>query len=135
MTWGGRTNSVTYSVAVPLFLRIATAVVALALAAWAGYLAWRDRPPRRELAVGAGVLELLAIALVITALIRVADGHRPSSMVTFIGYVVAFVIIPPAGYLLARLEPTKWGSVIIAAVGLVEAILVVRLGQVFVGVG
>src|SRR5215467_11884306 len=38
---GGRTNSLTYSVAVPLFLRIATAVVALALAASAGYLAWR----------------------------------------------------------------------------------------------
>ena len=135
MTWGGRRNSVTYSVAVPLFLRIATAVVALALAASAGYLALRDRPPRRALVVGAGVLELLAIALVVTALFRVADGHRPSSMVTFIAYVVAFVIIPPAGYLLARLEPTKWGSVIISAVGLVEAILVVRLGQVFVGVG
>jgi drug/metabolite transporter (DMT)-like permease len=126
---------VAYSVAVPEFLRIATAVVGLALAAWAGYLAWRDRPPRRGVMIGTGVLGLFAIALAITALVRVADGHRPASMVTFIGYVVAFLIIPPAGYLLARLEPTKWGSVIIAVVGLVEAIRVVRLGQVFAGTG
>jgi hypothetical protein len=85
--------------------------------------------------IGTGVLGLFAIALAVTALVRIAGGHRPASMVTFIGYVVAFLIIPPAGYLLARLEPTKWGSVIIAVVGLVEAILVVRLGQVFAGTG
>jgi hypothetical protein len=32
------------------------------------------------------------------------------------------------------MEPTRWGSVIIAATGVVEAILVVRLDQVWTGV-
>jgi hypothetical protein len=118
---------------VPEFLRIATAVVGLALAAWAGYAAWRDQAPRRGHLVGTLVLEVFAIALVITAVVRLGGHHH--ELATFIGYAIAFVIIPPAGFALARLEPTRWGSVIIAVVGLVEAILVVRLQQVFTGVG
>ena len=118
----------------PEFLRIATAVVGLALAAWAGYAAWRDQAPRRSHLIGTLVLEVFALALVITGAVRLSDGHH-HDLATFIGYVIAFVIIPPAGFALARLEPTRWGSVIIAVVGLVEAILVVRLQQVFTGVG
>jgi drug/metabolite transporter (DMT)-like permease len=116
---------------VPEFLRIATAVVGLALAAWAGYRAWRDKAPDRGLMIGAVVLVLLAVAVVATAVNTIAGGHHIPSTVTFVAYVVAFLIIPPGGLLLARMEPTKWGSVIIAAVGIVEAILVVRLQQVF----
>lgn len=119
----------------PEFLRIATAVVGLALAAWAGYAAWRDQPPRRGQLVGTIVLELFALALTVTAVVRLSDGHHNHDLGAFIGYLFAFVIIPPAGLALARLEPTRWGSVIIAVVGLVEAILVVRLQQVFTGVG
>lgn len=119
----------------PEFLRIATAVVGLALAVWAGYAAWRDRAPRRGQLIGTIVLELFALALTGTAIARLSDGHHNHDLATSIGYLIAFVIIPPAGFLLARLEPTRWGSVIIAVVGLVEAILVVRLQQVLTGVG
>ena len=119
----------------PEFLRIATVVVALALAAWAGYAAWRDQPPRRGQLIGTIVLELFALALVVTALVRLGDLHHRHNLATFTGYLIAFVIIPPAGFTLARMEPTRWGSVIIAVVGLVEAILVVRLQQVLTGVG
>ena len=117
----------------PEILRIATAVVGLVLAAWAGYIAWRDRAPTRGLFFGTIALEVLAIALVVTAFAGV--GHRGNKSGTFIGYVVAFLIIPPAGFTLAKMEATKWGSVIIAVAGIVEAILVVRLQQVFTGVG
>jgi hypothetical protein len=119
--------------AVPDFLRIATAVVALLLAAWALYLVIRDRPPHTGLFAGVLVLEALAVALVVTAVVRLAGGHRTPDTATFIGYVAAFLVIPPAGLALARMEPTKWGSVIIVALGLVEAILVVRLQQVWTG--
>ena len=44
------------------------------------------------------------------------------------------LVLPPAGFALARMEPTKWGSAIIAVLGIVEAILVVRLQQVWTGV-
>ena len=119
----------------PEFLRIATAVVGLALAAWAGYAAWRNQGPHRGHLIGAIILEIFALALTATAVVGLSDGHHNHDRATFIGYLIAFVIIPPAGVLLARLEPTRWGSVIITVVGLVEAILVVRLQQVFTGVG
>jgi len=119
---------------VPEFLRIATAVVALALAAWAGFAAWRDRAPGRGLLVGVLVLEAFALALVGTALARLAGGGRAHEMATFIGYIAAFLVVPPIGLLLARAEPTRWGSLIVVVAGLVEAILVVRLQQVWTGV-
>lgn len=119
----------------PEILRIVTAVVALVLAAWAGYFAWRDRAPNRALLIGPAVLEIFAIALVVAAFTHTVGGHHPHQSVTFIAYVIAFLVIPPAGLVLARMEPTKWGSVIIAVAGIVQAILVVRLQQTYTGVG
>jgi hypothetical protein len=119
---------------VPVFLRIATAVVALAVAAWAGVAVARDRPPSRTTLLGLWVVELFALALVSSAIASMIGGSRAPSMAAFIGYLVAFVAIPVAGWALARMEPTKWGSVIIAFAAVVEAILVVRLEQVWTGI-
>jgi hypothetical protein len=132
---GAHVPIVSYGFAVPEILRITTAVVGLLIAAWGLYSVWRNRLPQVSHLVGIVILEILAIALVATAVVRLASGDRAHEMVTFIGYLVAFLIIPPAGLALARMEPTKWGSAIIAAAGLVEAILVVRLQQVWTGIG
>jgi hypothetical protein len=119
---------------VPLFLRTATALVALVVAVWAGYSAVRDRAPSRSQLIGVLVVEVVAAALVVSAIVSIAQGRRAHDMATFIGYLVAFLIVPIAGWALARMEPSRWGSVIIAAVAVVEAILVVRLQQVWVGI-
>jgi drug/metabolite transporter (DMT)-like permease len=118
---------------VPLALRIATAVIALAVAAVAGVDAARDRRPRRITLGGTGVLIVAALALVGSAIASLATGHHASSTTTFVFYLVAFVVFPVAALILARMEPTRWGSVIIAAAGVIEAILVVRLDQVWTG--
>jgi drug/metabolite transporter (DMT)-like permease len=119
---------------VPEFLRIATAAVALVVAAWAAVDAVRDRGPSRAALRGVWVIELFALALVGTALANMAGGESPSSTVTFVGYLIAFLVIPIAGWGLGRLEPTRWGSIVIAVAGVVEAILVVRLEQVWTGI-
>lgn len=119
---------------VPVFLRTATALVALVVAVWAGYSAVRDRAPSRWQLIGLLVVEAFAAVLVGAAVVSMVAGDRAHEMVTFIGYLVAFLIVPIAGWALARMEPTRWGSVIIAAVGIVEAILVVRLQQVWIGI-
>jgi drug/metabolite transporter (DMT)-like permease len=119
---------------VPEYLRIATAVVALAVAAWALIAVVRDQPPSSAQLYGLWIIELFALALVGTAIASMVSGHRAPSMVTFIAYLVAFLVVPVAGWALARLEPSKWGSVIVAAVGIVEAILIVRLDQVWTGI-
>ena len=48
-----------------------------------------------------------------------------------IGYLVTAVILEPAAIYLAKLEPTKWGSVILAAGGLVLGPLFLRLLQIW----
>lgn len=130
-----RVPVLSYGFAVPEILRVATMVTALVVAAWAGLAAIRDRAPRMSHLIGVAALEILAITLVGTAVVRIVNGQRAHEMVAFVGYLAAFLVIPPAGLTLARMEPSKWGSVIIAAVGLVEAVLVVRLQQVWTGIG
>ncbi len=122
-----------YGFAVPEFLRIAIAVVALALAAFGFFTAWRGRAPIRAHLYGVAVLELLALALVITTVVSWARGHRVNEPATLGGYLFAFLIVPPAGAGLARMEPTRWGSLIIGVAGLVEAVLVLRLQQLWSG--
>jgi hypothetical protein len=118
---------------VPDSLRIATAAVALIVAVIAAVAVVRDRPPSRWQLGGVVVLELFALLLVGWAVASMISGHRAASMATFVGYLVAFLAVPLAGWALARLEPTRWGSVIVLATGLVEAVLVVRLEQVWTG--
>jgi len=119
---------------VPELLRILTAVIALAVAVWAGVATARDRAPSAAMLWSLWVIEAFSLALVGTAVARMVSGHQAPSEITFVGYLIAFLLIPPAGWALARLEPSRWGSVIILAVGIVEAILVVRLEQVWTGV-
>ena len=130
----GGTHAELKVLTVPLFLRSATAVVALVVALWAGYSAARDRAPSRWQLRSVLVVEAVAVVLAVWAIVSISGGRRAHDMATFIGYLVAFLIVPIAGWALARMEPSRWGSVIIAAVAVVEAILVVRLQQVWVGI-
>jgi FtsH-binding integral membrane protein len=114
---------------------IAVAVVALALAAWAGMAAARDRPIDYRVVLALGLLQVLATAFIVIAIVRLAGGARPHEFATFIGYLVAFFFVVPLALALARLEPTRWGSAVVAVAGVVMAVLVLRLDQVWTGVG
>jgi hypothetical protein len=50
-------------------------------------------------------------------------------LATFVGYLLTAVLFLPAAAALARMEPTKWGSVIMGAAALVVAVLSLRLLQ------
>ncbi|GIF64430.1 hypothetical protein Ais01nite_24650 [Asanoa ishikariensis] len=106
-------------------------VIALSLlvGAWALVDALRDRAPSRGQLIGLGVVEAALIVLLVAAAIAASGGDRPASAVTFLGYVVTIVCLPPLGWVLARLEPTRWGSVIIVVVCLTVPVLVLRLHQ------
>jgi hypothetical protein len=110
-------------------LSTVTIVLSLALAAWSLVTGYRDRPPDRTHLAGLALVELSLVALLVAALVSVAGGARPASAVTFVGYVVTVLCLPPLGYVLARLEPTRWGTVIIGVVCLTVPVLVLRLQQ------
>ncbi|MGC4760860.1 hypothetical protein [Micromonospora trifolii] len=104
-------------------------VLSLLVAVWALVAAIRHRPPDRVQFVGLAVLEVALLVLSVLALVAVGGGDRPGEPGAFFGYLVTLVCLPPLAWVLARMEPTRWGSAIVCAVCLVAPVVVVRLQQ------
>jgi hypothetical protein len=102
----------------------------LAYAVW-GFVAGRlDRAPGRALFTAAWVLSGLVVAWAVIAIASIVGGHDVE-IGLLIGYMITAVILEPAAIYLAKLEPTKWGSVILAAGALVLGPLFLRLLQIW----
>jgi hypothetical protein len=116
-------------------LSVATHVLSLALAAWAFVEFFRQREPGRPLFAGLWVVEALVFVQVVVLVVQLSGGHRPvgGDMVTLIGYLLTAVLLPPAGLVLARMEPTRWGSLLIGAAAFIVPVLILRLGQIWNG--
>ncbi|HET8661926.1 MAG TPA: hypothetical protein VFM55_23395 [Micromonosporaceae bacterium] len=114
---------------------LAVAVIACSLVLAAGCLltAARDRAPGRVHLAGAAVVEAVLLAQVVVAVVRLAGGERPGSLVTFVGYLVAAPLLLPAAAALAALERTRWGAVILGVAALVLPVLMLRLQQLWHG--
>ncbi|GAB3859081.1 hypothetical protein ACFFMR_08880 [Micromonospora andamanensis] len=110
-------------------LAVAAIVLSLLVAGWALVAALRHRPPDRLQLIGLAVLELLLLGLVLVTAVALAGGERPGEPGSFFGYLVTLVCLPPLAAVLARMEPTRWGSAIVCAVCLVTPVVVVRLQQ------
>lgn len=110
-------------------------VLSLLVAGWALIAAVRNRPPDRLQLAGLAVVELTLLALAGAALVALAGGARPGEAGTFAGYLVTLVCLPPLAAVLARMEPTRWGAVIVTVVCLVVPVVVVRLQQTWLVAG
>lgn len=111
------------------YLVTVTIVLSLVLAVWSLVTTMRNRPPDRSHLAGLGVLELALLALAVTAVVAWIGGEQPAEAGTFAGYLVTLICLPPLAGVLARMEPTRWGSVIVTVVCLVIPVVVVRLQQ------
>ncbi|WP_306207049.1 hypothetical protein [Actinoplanes sp. RD1] len=111
-------------------LSLATIVVALVLGVW--YLvrcALDKRPTNTDLWAMLG-LGLLVVVLVVVAIVGLITGDRPSDTTTFVGYLITTIAFAPVGVYLARLEPTRWGTLILGVAALTLPVLVLRLQQI-----
>ncbi len=108
-------------------------VAALAVAVWLLVQAYRDRAPGRGEFVALAVVELLVLVHVGASIGRLAGEGGPAEPVPFAGYLVTIALLIPAGWVLARWEPTRWGSLIAGIACLVDPVLVLRLNQVWHG--
>jgi hypothetical protein len=111
-------------------LSVATIVVALVLAAWYLLRAALNRPPSRIDLLAMGLLGVLVAVLVIVAVAGLFDGSRPAETSTFAGYLLTTIAFAPTGFVLARMEPTRWGSLILGVACLTLPVLVLRLQQI-----
>jgi len=106
-------------------------VAALVLAAGAALTAVLDRPAGRLHEAGAALVEAGLLALAVLAIVDIAGGGRPAEPGTFAGYLITTLAVLPTAVVLARMEPTRWGSAIVAGGALVVPVLILRLQQVY----
>jgi 4-amino-4-deoxy-L-arabinose transferase-like glycosyltransferase len=108
-------------------LSTAAIVCGLALAAW-GLLAFAlNRNPDRAQLAGTAVLTVAVLALIVSGLVN----WEPAEPVTFIGYALSTLLLPVAAWVLAKMEPTRFGSLIVGVGALIVPVLVLRMGQVW----
>ncbi len=85
--------------------------------------------------VGAAVLEAVLLLQAGIAVVRLAGGYRPEQTATFLGYLGGVVLMPVAGVLWSRTEPSRWAGTIIGIAALVAAVMVWRLLQLWQATG
>ncbi|WP_433791976.1 hypothetical protein [Actinoplanes sp. CA-252034] len=111
-------------------LSTTTIVAALVLAVWYLVRTALDRAPSRADLIAAVVLGALVAVLVVVAVAGLFDGGRPDDTATFVGYLITTIGLAPTALVLARMEPTRWGNLILGIGCLVLPVLVLRLQQI-----
>jgi hypothetical protein len=111
-------------------LSVVVIVAALVLAAWCLLRSALNRAPSRFDLFATGLLGLLVAVLVVVAVVGLFGAHRPSETSTFIGYLITTIAFAPTAFVLARMEPTRWGNLILGVACLVIPVLVLRLQQI-----
>ncbi len=106
-----------------------TVAVLVALAGLVSTLA-RRRIGLLHLA-GAAVLEVLLVVQAVVAAAALAGGQRPPETATFVGYLAGVVLLPVAGVLWSRTEPSRWAGTVLAVASLVTAVMIWRLVQLW----
>jgi len=113
------------------FLGTAIIVGSLLIAAWAGGCALRRRDPFLVVLVAVVVTEVVVVVQAVTAVVASFNGQPADAPGLFFGYLVAVVLVLPTALLWARAERNQFGSLVLLMGGLVLAILVVRLQQIW----
>ena len=62
---------------------------------------------------------------------RLAGGEHPAGLATLIGYLIAMPLVPVIAGFWGALERSRWGPAVIAVAGLVAAVLMVRLHEIW----
>jgi hypothetical protein len=106
-------------------------VAGLALAAYALLMTALNRRMGLGLLVALGILEILLLVLVGMVVAKLAGGGRPASLPTLIGYLVAIPVVPVLAGFWGAVERSRWGPAVIAVAGLVAAVLMVRLHEIW----
>jgi hypothetical protein len=106
-------------------------VAGLALAGYALLMTARNRRMGITLLAALGVVEILLLVEVGIIVAKLVGGGRPGSLATLIGYLIAMPLVPVVAAFWGAMERSRWGPAVIALAGLVAAVLVVRLHQIW----
>jgi TRAP-type uncharacterized transport system fused permease subunit len=108
-------------------LALAIYLTCLALVVAGGVAAARNRTTGR-VALGIAVaVELVVLAQVVVAAVRLLAGTRPHEQATFIGYLAGVVVVLPVAVGWSLAERTRWNGVVLAVGAFTVAIMTARL--------
>jgi hypothetical protein len=114
------------------WLILTVAVLALLLAAWCGWAAYRDSPTKDWHFGGMAVVTLVVLVQVVVALAQLGRGERPAhGLAVFLPYLLGAACAIPAAAVMSLAERTRWGSAIVAAGGVILAVLELRLHEIW----
>ena len=117
---------------------LATAVIVatLVMAAGTALLAVLDRRAGRAVLGVLAAVELLVLAQTVVAVVLLLSGDRPaSSVVEFLGYHLATVLVLPAGVAWSLADRSRWGAGVLTVACLSVAVMTVRMNQLWAGPG
>ena len=106
-------------------------VAGIALAVYAILLTAFNKRMGAILLLALGVLEILLLVLVGMIVAKLASGQHPADLAVLIGYLIGIPLIPIAAAFWGALERSRWGPAVAAVAGLVAAVLMVRLHQIW----
>ncbi len=107
----------------------------LVVAAWAAVACWRGRPFDDPLFYACSTVEVAFLVQLASGLVALAGTGRDVDAATFVSYLVTAVVLPPASVLWAVSDRSRWGTGVIAVMGLVQAVLALRLLDIWVAAG
>ena len=84
---------------------------------------------------GVAFLEVLLLVQAVLAVVSLLRGDRPADTPTFLGYLAGIVLLPVAGALWARTEPTRWSGTVLAVAAATVAVMAWRLQQLWEATG
>ncbi|WP_026928497.1 hypothetical protein [Glycomyces tenuis] len=112
------------------WLYLAAQAAALALAAWFFVDTARSKEVGRANVVGVGVLEVLLLAQLVTAII-VVPGAEGGGKALFFSYLVTTLLVPVAALFWGSIDRSRWGIGTVAASCLIVAALMLRVHQIW----
>ena len=106
-------------------------VASLLLAVVAGVYVALDRSPDNALVGLAGLLELGFVVQAVVGITQVAGDDDVASPVTYVGYLLAALLVLPLGVLWSLAERSRGATAVLMIAGLAQAFVVVRVLQVW----
>lgn len=103
------------------------AALCVALGAWAGFRALRDRPVILRQLLAAGVIEVVLLVQLVVVGVLQARGASVDEPITLWGYLISMLLVLPAAAAVAFVERTRWSSIILLVAALTTGFLQYRV--------
>ncbi len=77
------------------------------------------------------LVELVLLAQLVVGIVALIGTDRPVSAITFVGYLVASLLILPIGVFWSLIERSRWGPGVLGVAFLVIPVLILRLSTIW----